>query len=81
MWSESESEVSAWWSQPRGRYIVSPARSDDVQHRVAGRTERRLVALVLQRQLERGLVDQPALLARDLERDHLVRVVVDGQTL
>jgi hypothetical protein len=28
-----------------------------------------------------GLVHQPALLARDLERDHLVGVVVDGQAL
>ena len=81
MWSESESDVSAWWSQPRGRYIVSPGAQRHVQHRLAGRAERRLVALVLQRQLEHGLVDEPPLLARDLEREHLVRVVVDGQSL
>ena len=53
----------------------------DVEDRLAGRAERRAVALVLQRQLEHRLVDEPALLARDLEREHLVRVVVDGQPL
>ena len=32
-------------------------------------------------ELESGLVDEPALLARDLEREDVVRVVVDGQAL
>jgi hypothetical protein len=36
---------------------------------------------VLERQLPGGLVDEPALLARDLEREDVVRVVVDRQAL
>jgi len=40
-----------------------------------------LVALVLERQLPGGLVDEPAFLARDLEREYVVRVVVDREAL
>jgi hypothetical protein len=36
---------------------------------------------VLERQLPGGLVDEPALLARDLEREDVVRVVVDREAL
>ena len=56
----------------RGQRLVEPAARQvhrvagaqgHVQHRLAGRTECRAVALVLQRQLEHGLVDEPALLS------------------
>ena len=64
--------------EPAARQVHRVAGAQrDVEHRLAGRAERRAVALVLQRQLEHRLVDEPALLAGDLERDHLVRVVVD----
>jgi hypothetical protein len=36
---------------------------------------------VLERQLPGGLVDEPAFLARDLEREYVVRVVVDREAL
>jgi len=36
---------------------------------------------VLERQFPGWLVDEPALLARDLEREDVVRVVVDGEAL
>jgi hypothetical protein len=41
----------------------------------------RLVTLVLEWQLPGGLVDQPAFLARDLEREDVVCVVVDREAL
>ena len=56
--------------------VAGPKRH--VQDRLSRRAELAPVPLRLQRQLERRLVDEPPLLAGDLERDHLVRVVVDG---
>ena len=39
------------------------------------------VLLVAQRQLERGLVDKPALLAGHLQHEDVMGVVVDGEAL
>ena len=64
--------------EPAARQVERVARAQgDVQHGLARLAERRAVALILQRQLQHGLVDEPPLRAGDLERDHLVRVVVD----
>ena len=43
--------------------------------------ELRRPALVLQRQFEQRLVQPPALAARDLEDEHVVRVVMDREAL
>ena len=68
--------------EPAARQVHRVAGAQrHVEHRLAGRAERGAVALVLQRQLQHGLVDEPALLARHLQRDHLVRVVVNGKSL
>ena len=78
MCSESSSDVSAWWSQPAREVERVAGAQGGVEHRLAGLAEGGAVPLVLQRQLQHRLVDEPALRARHLERDHLVRVVVHG---
>ena len=52
-----------------------------VENRLAGRAHLRHVLLVLQRQLEDGRVDEPALLAFDLEAEDVVGVVVNREAL
>ena len=70
--------------------LVEPAareveRVAGLEHEVVARlavlAERRRVALVLERQLEQRVVDQPALLAGHLEDQHVVRVVVHREAL
>ena len=81
MWSESELGRQCL-VEPAAREVERVAGAQrDVEHRLAGLAERRAVALILQRELQHRLVDEPALLARDLEREDLVRVVVHGQPL
>ena len=61
---------------------MSPGLQGHVEHRLAGLAHRlRLVALVLQRELPGGLVEEPALLACDLEREDVMRVVVHREPL
>ena len=74
----------------RGERVVQPAAREvervagaqrQLEHRRAGLAERRRPALRLQRQLEQRVVDPPVLLARDLEHEDVVRVVVDREAL
>ncbi len=70
----------------RGERLVKPA-SRQVEHvprpkhevlnGLTGAAHLRRVLLVLQRELERGLVDEPALPAGDLQHEDVVGVVVD----
>ena len=68
--------------QPAAREVervAGPHR--DVQHRLARIAHLGRVLLVLQRQLEDGRVDEPALLALDLQAEDVVRVVVHLEPL
>jgi hypothetical protein len=68
--------------QPAAREVEGVPRAEgDIVSRGSGSAELLLVALSLQRQRENRLVDEPALLTRDLEYEDVVRVVVDGQAL
>ena len=68
--------------EPPAREVERVAGAEhEVVRRVAVLAECRRVALVLERQLEQRLVEEPALLARDLEHEHVVRVVVHGEAL
>ena len=67
---------------PAARQVQNVAgRQGQVVDRVARGSELGLVALVAERELEHGVVDEPALVARDLEHEDVVCVVVDGQAL
>ena len=64
--------------EPAARQVQRVARAQrHVEDGLAGRAGR-AVALVLERQDEHGVVDEPPLLPRHLEREHLVRIVVHG---
>ena len=68
--------------QPPAGHVQHVARlQHEVEHRLPGLPQLRAIALVAERQLERRLVDEPALPACDLQAEHVVRVVVDGQAL
>ena len=62
-WSESESEVSASWSQPRRQVEHVSRPEEEIVNGLARAAHLGRVLLVAQRELERWLVDQPALLA------------------
>jgi hypothetical protein len=68
--------------QPPAREIERVAGAEgELEHRLTVLAERFRVALLLQRQLEQGVVDPPLLLAGDLEHDDVMRVVVDCEAL
>ena len=68
--------------EPTARQVERVAGLEhEIEHRHAGSAELRPVPLVAQRELDGGLVDEPALAARDLEDEDVVRVVVDGEAL
>ena len=58
-----------------------PRPEDEVVHGLARTAHLGGVLLVLQRQLERWLVNEPALLAGDLKHEDVVRVVVHREPL
>src|ERR671923_496005 len=74
----------------RGQRLVQPAArevervtglEDEIVHRYARRSQLLRVLLVLERQLERRLVHEPPLLARNLQHEDVVRVVVHRKPL
>ncbi len=68
--------------EPAARQVERVAGpQDEVVGRLAVLPERLRVALVLQRELEQRVVEEPALLAGDLEDEDVVRVVVHGEAL
>ena len=68
--------------QPAAREVERVARAElELVGRRTVLAERRRVALVLQRKLEQRVVETPALLARDLEHEDVVRVVVHPESL
>jgi hypothetical protein len=68
--------------QPAAREVEHVARPQHpVLDGLARLAQLRRVPLILQRQLERRLVHEPPLLTRDLEHEHVVRVVVNRQAL
>ena len=68
--------------EPAARQVERVARAHgDVHQRLARVTHLGGVLLVLQRQFEKGRVDEPALLALDLEAQHVVGVVVHLEAL
>src|SRR5215470_12047948 len=68
--------------EPAAREVERVTRAEnEVVSRLAVGSELVRVALVLERQLEQRLVQQPALLAGDLQDQDVVRVVVDGEPL
>jgi hypothetical protein len=81
MWRESVLDVFASCSQPRGEVEGVARPQQDVVDGITGRTQLGLVALILERELESRRIHEPALLPRYLEREDVVRVVVDGKTL
>ncbi len=67
---------------PAARQVENvPGRQGQVVDRVARGSELGLVALLAERELEHGVVDEPALVPGDLEHEDVVCVVVDGQAL
>ena len=60
---------------------MSPARSVTSSTGSPGSPSSAVYFWLLQRQLEDGRIDEPALLARDLEAEDVVRVVVDLEPL
>ena len=68
--------------QPPAREVERASRTEDeIVDRLVVLAEGRRVALVLERQLEQRLVQEPALLAGDLEDEHVVSVVVHREAL
>ena len=68
--------------EPAARQVERVAGpQDEVVGRLAVLPERLRVALVLQRELEQRVVEEPALLAGHLEDEHVVGVVVHGEAL
>ncbi len=68
--------------QPAAREVQRVAGAHrDVEDRLAGLAQLGRVLLTAQRQLEHGRIDEPALLALDLEAEDVVRVVMDLEAL
>ena len=68
--------------EPTSRQVEHVARpEDEVVYGLARPAHLGRILLVAQRELERGLVDEPALLAGHLQDEDVVGVVVDWEAL